>query len=116
MSHSSISAHPRERHNVFAGSMKEKFMNAAKNGATHVMELEVAQKMGREWTDPYRLDFLPISSLEDKDDAHQKYRELYASQPLHFSYLRACHPIEDFYGPVRKSIEKMKKHLSAAIS
>lgn len=93
--------------------MKKEFLNAARNGATHVVEIEVAHKIGREWTDPYRIDFVPIPSLEAQEEYRQKHRELYASNPMHFSYLKACHPIEDFYGPVRKSLEKIKKRFAA---
>lgn len=116
MSRPSITISPEQQNNLFSGSMKDHFMKAANNGATHVLEIEVCHRAGHEFSAPFRLAFISLTSKADQHNACNEFEYPHMPSNMYYAHSKGCRPIEDFYGPIRKPFEKIKKNLHALLS
>lgn len=108
MSISYVTTRAENRRQLFRGSMKESFREAAREGNSFVLEISVRRESGGELSDIFQYAFIPVPSKEQGPDAFREYTASHLASDW-VATVENYHFIEQFFSTPKAILRKVRE-------
>lgn len=99
---------PKNRRQLFRGSMKEAFQEAARKGNSFVLEISVRRRFGGEPSDIFQYAFIHLPSKEQGPDAFREYTASHLASDW-VATVENYHFIEQFFSTPKAILRKIRE-------